>query len=298
MIVVFGSVNLDLVARVPRIPAPGETVAGTAFETAPGGKGANQALAARQAGAEVALFGAVGHDDFARIAMANLVAAGVDVEGVRHADAATGVALIDVDARGENAITVVAGANAYARADQVPAALLRPRSTVLMQLETPMREVEALAARARDAGARVVLNAAPASPFPDKLLRNVDVLVVNEHEAAACAAALALSALPEAFLRGMRERFGVAAVITLGSRGAITLVDGKLVSEASPAVDVVDTTGAGDAFCGALAAALERGESLAASMAAGVRAGALACTHAGAQRVAQAGKAHAGKRLK
>src|SRR5438093_4042312 len=104
MIVVFGSINLDLIARVPRIPAPGETVAGTAFEIAPGGKGANQALAARAAGADVALFAAVGRDDFARMAMANLVAAGVGVEGVVRVEAATGVALINVDARGENAI--------------------------------------------------------------------------------------------------------------------------------------------------------------------------------------------------
>ena len=138
MVVVFGSINLDLVARVPRIPAPGETVAGLAFTTAPGGKGANQALAARQAGAQVALYGAVGRDAFADAALANLVADRVNLDGVARVSGATGVALISVDAQGENAIAVVAGANGLARADQVPAEALHEGTTVLMQLETRM----------------------------------------------------------------------------------------------------------------------------------------------------------------
>jgi len=284
MIVVFGSINLDLVARVSRIPAPGETLAGTSFVTAPGGKGANQALAARQAGAYVVLYGAVGRDDFARAALANLASAGVDLSGVASVDAPTGVALINVDAKGENAITVVAGANAHAQADRVPQDALGSGNTLLMQLETPIHEVAALAARARAAGARVVLNAAPASPLPDTMLRNVDILVVNEHEAAVCAQALGLSPDPATFLQRMGERFGLAMVLTLGKRGALAWIDEAVHEIAPPAVTVVDSTGAGDALTGALAAALDCGASLAGALAAGVAAGAAACTYRGAQR--------------
>ena len=165
MVVVFGSINLDLVARVARIPAPGETLSGSMFFTTPGGKGANQALAARRAGADVALYGAVGRDHFASAALANLAAAGVRLEGVTQVEAATGIALIHVDDRGENAITVVPGANALARAEHVPDHRLAPGNSLLLQLEVPVPEVEALAMRAHRAGARVVLNAAPAAPL-------------------------------------------------------------------------------------------------------------------------------------
>jgi ribokinase len=282
MVVVFGSINLDLVARVPRLPRPGETIAGTDFAMAPGGKGANQALAARRAGAAVAMFGAVGSDAFAAAALGNLVAAGVDLAGVAAVPASTGVALINVDARGENAITVVAGANAHARAALVPAAAIGAGTTLLMQLEVPVPEVAALAARA--AGARVVLNAAPAEPLPGEVWRAVDVLLVNEREALEYANAWQLPATPASFIAAMDARFGVAVVVTLGARGAITLARGALREVAPPSVTVVDTTGAGDAFAGALAAALDRGTPLPEAMEAAVRAGALACTHPGAQR--------------
>ena len=187
MVVVFGSVNLDLVARVARIPAPGETIAGRTLATLPGGKGANQALAARAAGAAVAMYGAVGADTFAAAALANLRAAGVELDGVATFAGATGVALINVADDGENAITVIPGANALARADAVPDGRLSRGVTLLMQLEVPVAQVASLAARARARGARVVLNAAPAVPLPDALLSAIDVLVVNESEAAAYA---------------------------------------------------------------------------------------------------------------
>ena len=137
MVVVFGSINLDLVARVARLPRPGETLAGSSFATSPGGKGANQALAARRAGAVVALFGAVGRDAFAAPALALLDEAGIDLAGVRATDAATGVALIHVDDAGQNAITVVPGANALARAADVPDAVLGPATMLMLQFETP-----------------------------------------------------------------------------------------------------------------------------------------------------------------
>ncbi|MFO1324148.1 MAG: ribokinase [Burkholderiales bacterium] len=283
MVVVFGSINLDLVARVPRLPAPGETITGTGFAAAPGGKGANQALAARRAGADVALFGAVGRDAFASAALANLRSAGIDLSGVATVDAPTGIALINVDDRGENAIAVVPGANAHARSAQVPSSRLAVGTTLLMQLEVPDAEVVALAARARASGATVVLNAAPAVALPPALLSDVAVLVVNEHEAACYASAWGLPADAPAFMAAVRERFGGRIVITLGAEGAMTAVGHRIATVRPPPVNVVDTTGAGDAFAGALAAALDRGEGPEAALTAGVAAGAQACTYAGAQ---------------
>jgi ribokinase len=283
MVVVFGSINLDLVARVARIPAPGETLAGSTFATLPGGKGANQALAARRAGANVALYGAVGRDAFASVALANLSAAGVHLEGVMAVDIGTGVALIHVDDQGENAITVVPGANALARAAQVPDERLGGGNTLLLQLEVPIKEVEALATRAHRTGARVVLNAAPAARLSTALLRSLDVLIVNEHEASFYARALGAPEDPMAFGTYAREQFGIAVVLTLGAQGAVTIVDDHEVRLDSPRVDVIDSTGAGDALAGALVAALDRGATLPRALADGVSAGAAACTHPGAQ---------------
>lgn len=283
MVVVFGSINLDLVARVARIPAPGETLSGSTFATLPGGKGANQALAARRAGADVALYGAVGRDHFASAALANLVAAGVQLDGVAQVEIATGVALIHVDDRGENAITVVPGANGRARAAQVPDHRLAAGNTLLLQLEVPVTEVEALAMRAHRAGARVVLNAAPAVRLSPALLRSLDVLVVNEHEASTYAKALGAPDDPMGFVDYAREQFGIAVVLTLGARGAVTLINAQQVWLDSPRVEVIDSTGAGDALAGALVAALDRGASVPGALAEGVAAGAVACTYHGAQ---------------
>jgi len=268
VVIVFGSINLDLVARVGTIPRPGETLLGTSFVTVPGGKGANQALAARDAGAQVAMFGAVGRDAFADAALANLVRRGVDMSGIARVAGPTGVALINVDASGENAITVVPGANARACASQVRDEALAHGNTVLMQLEVPIPEVLALARRARSRGARVVVNGAPAAALPADLLDNVDFLVVNEHEHAMCLAG----------------RASMNVVLTLGARGAHLDWQGMRYQESPPAIDVVDTTGAGDALCGAFAAALDRGLPPPEALRDAVRAGAIACTHEGAQR--------------
>ena len=281
MVVVFGSINLDLVAQVARMPVPGETVRGQAFATAPGGKGANQALAAARAGASVKMFGAVGRDAFGAAALANLEASDVDLTGVIAVDAATGVAVIHVDAHGENAITVVAGANDEAHAGQVPDNALRPEAILVMQLEVPLAEVMALAGRAR--GTRIVLNAAPALALPGELLQMIESLVVNESEAAFAAAELGLPAAPEQFAMETSARYGCAVVVSLGSRGAIAAREGELMLIAAPATDAVDTTGAGDALVGAFAAALDRGASLRQALAEGVAAGSLACTRHGAQ---------------
>jgi len=281
MVVVFGSINLDLVAQVARIPAPGETLAGHSFATAPGGKGANQALAASRAGAAVSMFGAVGSDAFGASALVNLKASGVDLSGVIAVDTPTGIALIHVDARGENAITIIAGANGDARAAQVPDEVLGPATTLLMQLEVPVAEIVLLARRAR--GARVILNAAPAMALPDELLRLVDVLIVNESEAAVVGKALGVPTTPEVFAEAASAHCECAVVVTLGSRGALAAHGGERILIAAPATDAVDTTGAGDALVGAFAAALDRGASLRQALADGVAAGSLACTRHGAQ---------------
>ena len=283
MIVVFGSINLDLVVRTERLPHPGETIAGQSFAMLPGGKGANQAIAARRAGANVAMAGAVGNDVFAAAALAGLIAADVDIAWVQREPVPTGVALIHVEASGQNAITVVPGANAGALGANVPDAALGPGTTVALQLEVPVDAVRDFAARARRCGAHVVLNAAPAQALPPALLAALDALIVNAIEAAAIATALDLPRTPEAFAAAMHRRQGCAVVVTLGRRGVVGAIDGSLISAPAPAVDVVDTTGAGDAFVGALAAAHDRHTGWPRAIAEGVAAGSLACAVAGAQ---------------
>ena len=284
MIVVFGSINVDLTARVEQFPQPGDAIAGLSFAIAPGGKGANQALAARRAGSEVAMTGAVGTDAFVATALSALRAAGIDIDGVRHVDGSTGIAMIVVDARGENSIVVVPGANGNAAAADLSDAALHPGATLVLQLEVPLAEVATAAHRARARGARVVLNAAPAMALPATLLSAIDVLIVNEHEGAALATEHALLSAPESFAVAMRQRFGCAVVVTLGAGGALAAVhDGHVLVAAAPAVDVVDTTGAGDALVGALTAALDRNASWPRALAEGVAAGSLACGAAGAQ---------------
>ncbi len=282
MIRVFGSVNLDLVATVACLPRPGETRAALGFRATPGGKGANQALAARRAGADVALYAAVGRDAFAAPALALLRDAGVNVRGVAAVDAPTGIALIHVDTAGENTITVIPGANEHARQSAIPDDALAPDTTVLLQLEVALAEVEPLAARARRCGARVVLNASPALPLPRTLLETVDVLIVNEHEARALAGTLDLPAGAAAFASSLASQ-GRIVVVTLGAAGAIAHGPDGPFATASPTVAARDTVGAGDAFAGALAAALDRGAAPTAALRFAAAAGAIACTRHGAQ---------------
>jgi ribokinase len=284
MIIVFGSINLDLVTRVDRFPKPGETIAGSTFAIYPGGKGANQALAAARAGAKVHVIGAVGRDEFADPALAVLIASGVDVSGVARVDGATGCATILVDASGENCIAVVPGANAYAAAAAVADEALTPDTLLVMQQEIPAAENALLVARARRAGARTLLNAAPARTVPSDLLRQLDYLVVNEVEAVTLGRALGWPVAPEPFARAaVGSHAALTVVVTLGAQGALAATRQRIWHADPPAVDVVDTTAAGDAFVGALAAALDRRDDLPAALRFGVAAGSLACTAHGAQ---------------
>ena len=187
------------------------------------------------------------------------------------------------DPSGQNSIVVVSGANGEVVAMDVPDSALGPTTTLLLQLEVPLGAVYDVASHARSRGAHVVLNAAPARELPVALLSLLDVLIVNEHEAEALATACGVPASPEAFATAMHQRYRSATIVTLGSRGAVAAASGRLLRAAAPEVDVVDTTGAGDALVGAFAAALDRGALWARALAEGVAAGSLACARAGAQ---------------
>ncbi len=282
MIVSFGSINLDLIATVERLPRAGETVLGPSYRALPGGKGANQALAAHRAGAQVELVGCVGRDAFAGPALAELVAAGVGLDDlVRDPSAPTGCAFICVDAAGENQIAVAPGANAVLTHRAVPDALLGPGAILLLQREVTPEESWALARRAVARGAAVVLNLAPAGPVPAELLRAIDWLVVNEGEAAELARAESLGADLDA--AGLAKALGIGVVITLGAEG-IDASRGE-TSWRIPALAItpVDTVGAGDAAVGAFAAALDRGLDPGEALRWASVAGGLACLTPGAQ---------------
>lgn len=274
MIALVGSINLDIVVGVDRHPAPGETVLGDDRQELPGGKGANQAVAAARLGAEVAFVGRVGDDDAGRRLRDGLAAEGVDVTHVRvDADAPTGVALIAVDRAGENTIVVSSGANARVSAADVEAArdVLANAAVTLVQHEVPE---DAVAAAIAAAGGTVVLNPAPARP----IVAQVDVLVPNRGELEALAGR---AGDPVGLARGLEA--ARAVVVTLGSEGAV-VVEGDLVERTpAPKVDAVDTTGAGDAFCGALAQALDAGADLVEAARWAVRAAAASVATPGAQ---------------
>lgn len=282
-ILVFGSIGADLVTTVDEFPKPGETVVGTSFAQYSGGKGSNQALAAARAGGQVHMFGAVGTDDFAAPATALLRAGGVDMAGVEERPGSTGIATIFVSAKGQNCIAVFAGANGVASSAGVPDAALTPQAVVVMQHECPHDANMALARRARAAGSTVLLNAAPARPLSLEDLKTIDILIVNESEAEALALQHGWPSSPTEFAYACHQATGQSVVVTLGEAGVIAVVDGQMHRVDAPRVDVVDTTGAGDAFVGAFAAKLAEGVSLPDALRYGVASGSLACTSPGAQ---------------
>lgn len=284
MIVVFGSINLDFIATLDCLPKPGETALGPTYITAPGGKGANQALAAARMGAKVKMIGAVGRDSVAVEALALLSAEGVDLTGVRDVELPTGAAFIGVDAEGENLIMVASGANAAVKADALRAMKLTEKDILLVQREVPERELANAIGYAHAQGARVILNAAPAGRVPPELLLALDVLIVNEHEAAIVAEGLGIAATdPGEIARIIDADHGVATIVTLGAAGAIGWTGGVRRPVAPPSISVIDTVGAGDCFCGAFAAALDAGFGFTGALARAVAAGSLACRKAGAQ---------------
>ena len=276
MILVAGSANLDFVVRADHIPAPGETVLGRDFSTFPGGKGANQAVAcARAGGAATHMLLALGTDAYAVPLQASLAAAAVQMHIVRARHQSTGTAFICVAEDGENAITVAPGANRSLGAADLPA--LDGFSHLLMQLEIPVETVAAYALTARSHGVKVVLNAAPSQHLTPQLLALVDVLIVNQGElsniantAGSVAQCLAAIDVP-------------CVVVTLGQHGCCARSGGEVLYQPAFAVNAIDSTGAGDTFCGTLVAALHQGNSLAQALRQAAAAGALACTRPGAQ---------------
>lgn len=284
MIVVFGSINLDFIATLEHLPKPGETALGATYITAPGGKGANQALVAARMGAKVKMIGAVGRDSVAVEALALLSAEGVDLTGVRDVELPTGAAFIGVDAQGENLIMVASGANAAVNADALRALKLTENDILLVQREVPERELANAVGYAHAQGARVILNAAPAGRVAPELLLALDVLITNEHEAAIVAQGLGITATdPGEIARIIDAEHGVATIVTLGAAGAIGWTGGVRRPVSAPAITAIDTVGAGDCFCGAFAAALDAGFGFTGALARAVAAGSLACRKAGAQ---------------
>lgn len=282
---VLGGVNLDHVAQVAELPRPGETVASRSLAQFPGGKGANQAVAAARLGAPVRLLGAVGQDGAGDFMLDFLARSGVDVGGVRHEAAApTGQAFITVDDAARNMIVVAAGANALYGAEAASAADLGGAGVILTQFEATLAAIETLFTRPEAAGALKILNTAPALADGAPLLARADMLILNETELASFAGLNAEPADSEAAIAAARAlaRPGQTVLATLGAAGAVAVRGDEVFRVAGLRQRAVDTTGAGDCFCGALAAGLDRGLPLPTAMAFANAAAALSVTRAGA----------------
>lgn len=282
--VVVGSINLDLIYTCERIPRPGETLHASGSSTSPGGKGANQAVAAARLGAQVAMVGAVGDDGFADEALMLLRDAGVAQDWIRRVEAPTGIAVIYVQDDGENSILVNAGANASLTSARIreEAALIAAAPIVVLQGEIPRDGIEAAAALSRQ---RLVLNLAPVMELDPAVLRRADPLVVNEYEGR-LAAAMLTGRQPsddDAVVTSLLAARVPSVVLTRGAGGALVGDADGIDGVPSPRVDVVDTTGAGDAFVGALVAGLATGSDLRTAAREAARVGAFACTRKGAQ---------------
>lgn len=286
MITVFGSINMDLIARTERLPEPGETVAGTGFSTAAGGKGANQALAARRAGRDVRMAGAVGKDEFAAPALALLDDAGTDLSSVNRVNDPTGTALILVGGTGENMIAVVPGANGTVDEAQARAAVeaMGANDLLMLQLEIPAASVEAALQAARTKGVTTILNTAPLTADAARLSRLADIVIANETEFELLAGRSEMDATTrQDALQKMHAQSGQTFIVTLGADGVIAARDGKIYKSDGLSIEPVDTVGAGDTFCGYLAAGLDSGLVFEGALRRAAVAGSLACLKAGAQ---------------
>lgn len=288
MIIVFGSINMDVNLRVKNFPHPGETILTPAYEMSPGGKGANQSLACARGGAKTALVGKVGDDAMATRILNGLRRNEVMTSGVATSDILpTGMAIVTTDARGENNIVVASGANGDVQAVQVPDEVLKPGNILLLQMEVPLQENLSLMERAKKRGVTVMLNLAPAFHIPQKALELVDYLIVNELEARAMAEVVGIPAGQDLMVlaKALAAKGDLDCIITLGAKGAVSIgKDGKGWRVPSLELkEVVDTTGAGDCFCGTLAAALHNKYALGSAMRRASIAAGLSCMKRGAQ---------------
>ena len=285
-VLVVGSINVDLTIKVSQLPAPGETIHGSEPQFLPGGKGGNQAVSVAANGAEVIIIGAVGDDQHGTAALASLKQQNVDAQGVEVKNSATGTAFIFIEDSGENLIVVTAGANALVTPQDVETkvkALGGAKPVVLCQLELPIESVEQAAKVTAELDGRFILNLAPAAKISDYLLSQCDPLIVNETEAMFITGKR-IANIDDAIeaVQNLAE-LTRSAVITLGADGAVWSDGGAAQHKPSEKVNVVDTTGAGDAFVGALAASFSKGQDLGQAVAAGLTAGAKTVQHFGAQ---------------
>ena len=286
MVIVFGSINIDVAVRLARLPERGETVLGRGSEASPGGKGANQAHAARRAGAEVAMVGMVGEDPFAPPALARLRAEGVDLAHVGSTEEApTGCATIWVEEEtGASTIAVASGANTRVTHSQAPDELLDGAPVLLLQQEVPLDENRRLVERAARRGCRILLNAAPAFPVAEEVLAVLDVLIVNEIEIVQVAVhAGGGDEAPERLPAWLARRFGLTVAATYGEKGSLCHDGREAIHTPAIAVRPVDTTGAGDTYAGVLAAMFAEGRDLRDATRYATAAASLACTRSGAQ---------------
>ncbi|MER0237847.1 ribokinase [Fulvimarina sp. MAC8] len=292
-VLVFGSLNMDLVCRVEQIARPGETVLGPSYEQLPGGKGANQAVAAARAAAgstSVRMIGAVGKDDFGTAIVANLEANQIDAGGIVRLAEPTGAAFISIDSDGENAITVANGANRMLGADALEGSEISERTVLLLQMETPSKAITSAARRIDEAGGRAVLNLAPVpvdltGAKLRELCEPLDWLIVNELELEAAAKALDLNAGTISDIAGVvGKTLDMNVVATLGANGVVVVLkDGEAFVEPALSVEIEDTTGAGDTFCGVFAASLAAGLEARTAVRRATVAASLACRRVGAQ---------------
>ena len=283
-ILVVGSLNADLVVRAPRFPQPGETISGEDLQVIPGGKGANQAVAAARLGVNVSMLGCVGKDNFGDFLLDNLKSNNVDTNLIRRDDSSTGTATIIVDADGQNSIVLSPGANGKVASSDVEHASFSNFSLILLQLEIPTPTVYSAAKLAKQNNVRVILNPAPAKELPDELISLADFIIPNETELSLLTG-VEVKDIPSAekAARILLDKGAQNVIVTLGNKGA--LIINKEISEQADTypVDVVDTTAAGDAFIGGFAVALDSASSLADAVQYGCACGALACTKFGAQ---------------
>ncbi len=286
MITVFGSINMDLIATPERLPKPGETVMGASFTTAAGGKGANQALAARRAGAFVRMAGAVGDDRLGSQALALLADAAVDLNGVRTPAEATGTAHILVADDGENVIVVVPGANGTVSEEDARRAVggMSRGDYLLLQFEIPAASIEAALAAAKQKGVISIVNIAPFSAAAGRLGAMADILVANETEFDLFVGKGELSdEAREATMRALHAESGQTIIVTLGAEGVVAIRKNEFFRAAGLRIEPVDTVGAGDTFCGYLAASLDAGFAFKDALRRAAVAGSLACLKPGAQ---------------
>ena len=291
-ILVVGSLNADLVVRAPRFPQPGETISGEDLKVIPGGKGANQAVAAVRLGASVSMLGRVGKDNFGDFLLENLKSNNVDTQLVQRDDSSTGTAIIVVDGNGQNSIVLSAGANGKVSVSDVDHASFSTPSTrsgrrfslLLLQLEIPTPTVLSAVKRAKENGVRVLLNPAPAKDLPDELIALADFLIPNETELSLLTNQT-VNNVPSAEIaaKTMLERGAQTVIVTLGSEGALIVTATQVTHVDAFKVDVLDTTAAGDAFIGGFATALLQNRPLEDAVRYGCACGALATTKFGAQ---------------